>query len=155
MPAWLQRLALVTATVMVALVAIAAGTQLADWRAQRGSAAGQVQERATAARCDGYPAPDRNVPAEVQHLKTGAVVLEVLSPCTVRVQVSGGAGTLAAFTGKTITLRVTPETTFSTAQKGDLTAFSRLDLKPQQTFTLSFDSRAFADGSYPLNFMNR
>lgn len=40
-PGWLRPLALVPATLMIALVAIAAGTQLADWRAQRESAAGR------------------------------------------------------------------------------------------------------------------
>jgi hypothetical protein len=64
-------------------------------------------------------------------------------------------GTLAPFSGKGITLRLTPQTTFATAQKGDLEAIHRLDLKPQQIFTLSFDSRAYPDGSYPLNYMNR
>jgi hypothetical protein len=34
-------------------------------------------------------------------------------------------------------------------------AIGRFALKPQDTFTLSFDSRAFPDGSYPLNSMNR
>jgi hypothetical protein len=105
--------------------------------------------------CGAYAAPDPSVSAEIQHLKTSATVVEVLSPCTLRVQIAGGAGTLLPFTGKIITLRATSQTTFASADTGDLTAISRFALKPQDTFTLSFDSRAFPDGSYPLNFMNR
>jgi hypothetical protein len=36
-----------------------------------------------------------------------------------------------------------------------LAAIGAFGLKAGDTFTLSFDSRAFPDGSYPLNFMNR
>lgn len=41
-PSWLRSLAVVPATVLIALVAVAAGTQLADWRAQRDAAVGQA-----------------------------------------------------------------------------------------------------------------
>jgi DNA-binding beta-propeller fold protein YncE len=105
--------------------------------------------------CGAYAPPDPSVSAEIQHLKTSATVIEVLGPCTLRVQIAGGAGTLAPFAGKVITLRATSQTTFASADKGDLTAIGRFGLKPQDTFTLSFDSRAFLDGSYPLNYMNR
>lgn len=105
--------------------------------------------------CGAYAAPDPSVSAEIQHLKTSATVIEVLSPCTVRVQIAGGIGTLAPFTGKAIVLRATSQTTFATAPQGDLAAISRFHLAAGDGFTLSFDSRAFPDGSYPLNFMNR
>jgi hypothetical protein len=105
--------------------------------------------------CGAYAAPDPSVPAEIQHLKTSAAVIAVLSPCTVQVRISGGLGTLVPFTNKVITLRATSQTTFASANDGDLAAIGRFGLKPQDTFTLSFDSRAFPDGSYPLNFMNR
>ena len=105
--------------------------------------------------CGAYAAPDPSVPAEIQHLKTSATVIAVLSPCTVQVRIDGGSGTLFPFTGKVITLRATSQTTFASADEGDLAAIGRFGLKPQDTFTLSFDSRAFPDGSYPLNFMNR
>lgn len=110
---------------------------------------------AALAACGAYAAPDPSVAAEIQHLKTSATVLEVPSPCTVRVQIAGGSGTLAPFVGKIITLRATSQTTFTTADQGDLTAIGRFGLKAQDVFTLSFDSRAFPDGSYHLNFMNR
>ena len=105
--------------------------------------------------CGAYAAPDPSVPAEIQHLKTSATVIAVLSPCTVQVRISGGIGTLVPFNDKVITLRATSQTTFASANEGDLAAIGRIGLKPQDTFTLSFDSRAFPDGSYPLNFMNR
>jgi hypothetical protein len=105
--------------------------------------------------CGAYAAPDPSVPAEIQHLKTSATVIAVLSPCTVQVRISGGLGTLVPFTNKVITLRATSQTTFASANEGDLAAIGRFGLKPQDTFTLSFDSRAFPDGSYPLNSMNR
>jgi hypothetical protein len=114
-----------------------------------------VSSVAAIALCGAYAAPDPSVSAEIQHLKTSATVVELLGPCTLRVRIAGGAGTLVAFTGKIITLRATSQTTFASADKGDLTAIGRFGLKPQDTFTLSFDSRAFPDGSYPLNFMNR
>jgi hypothetical protein len=104
--------------------------------------------------CGAYAAPDPSVPAEIQHLKTSATVIAVLSPCTVQVRIGGGSGTLVPFTDKVITLRATSQTTFASANEGDLAAIGRFGLKPQDTFTLSFDSRAFPDGSYPLNFMN-
>jgi DNA-binding beta-propeller fold protein YncE len=114
-----------------------------------------VSSVAALAACGAYAAPDPSAPAEIQHLKTSATVLEVLSPCTVRVQLAGGSGTLAPFVGKIITLRATSQTTFAAADQGDLTAIGRFGLVAQDVFTLSFDSRAFLDGSYPLNFMNR
>ncbi|HEX9270014.1 MAG TPA: hypothetical protein VF998_09235, partial [Candidatus Limnocylindria bacterium] len=95
------------------------------------------------------------VSAELQHLKTSATVLEVTSACTVRVTISGGVGTLAPFTGRAVVLRATSATTFGSASQGDLAAIGRFGLRPGDAFTLSFDSRAFPDGSYPLNFMNR
>jgi hypothetical protein len=105
--------------------------------------------------CGAYAAPDPSVPAEIQHLKTSATVIAVLSPCTVQVRISGGLGTLVPFTNKVITLRATSQTNFASANEGDLAAIGRFGLKPQDSFTLSFDSRAFPDGSYPLNSMNR
>jgi DNA-binding beta-propeller fold protein YncE len=114
-----------------------------------------VSSLAALAPCGAYAAPDPSVSAEIQHLKTSATVLEVPSPCTVRVKIEGGIGTLAPFTGKTLTLRATSQTTFAAAGQGDLAAIGAFGLKAGDTFTLSFDSRAFPDGSYPLNFMNR
>lgn len=105
--------------------------------------------------CGAYAAPDPSVAAEIQHLKTSATVVEVTSPCTVRVTIAGGIGALLPFSGRTVILRVTSVTTFATAAEGDLGAIGKLGLKPNDEFTLSFDSRAFPDGSYPLNFMNR
>jgi hypothetical protein len=105
--------------------------------------------------CGAYAAPDPSVPAEIQHLKTSATVVAVLSPCTVQVRIAGGTGTLAPFTGRIITLRATSQTTFASADQGDLAAIGRFGLKAGDEFTLSFDSRAFPDGSYHLNFMNR
>ena len=71
------------------------------------------------------------------------------------VRIAGGAGALVPFTGRIVTLRATSQTTFASADQGDLAAIGRLGLKPGDEFTLSFDSRAFPDASYPLNFMNR
>jgi hypothetical protein len=105
--------------------------------------------------CGAYAAPDPSVSAEIQHLKTSATVVETLGPCTLRVRIAGGIGTLLPFVGKVITLRATSQTTFASADKGDLTAIGRFGLRPGDSFTLSFDSRAFNDGSYPLNVMNR
>jgi hypothetical protein len=96
-----------------------------------------------------------NIDAEIRHLKTSASVLQVTSACTVRVLIAGGGGTLATFTNKEIVLRATTRTTFGTASQGDLEAIGHFGLKPGETFTLSFDSRPFSDGSYPINFMNR
>lgn len=107
------------------------------------------------ASCGMYAPPDPTVPAEIQHLKTSATVLEVTSPCTLRVRILGGAGTLNEFTGQTIILRATSGTTFASAKHGDLAAIGGFALRANDSFTLSFDSRAFPDGSYPLNFMNR
>lgn len=105
--------------------------------------------------CGAYAPPDPTVPAEIQHLKTSATVLEVPSPCTVRVRIFGGSGTLGAFTDRTVVLRATSATIFTSAAQGDLGAIAAFGLRANDTFTLSFDSRAFPDGSYPLNVMNR
>lgn len=105
--------------------------------------------------CGAYAPPDPSVGAEIQHLKTSATVLTVTSPCTIQVRISGGVGPLSEFTGRTIILRATSATTFVTAPQGDLKAIGALGLRADDGFTLSFDSRAFPDGSYPLNFMNR
>ena len=105
--------------------------------------------------CGAYAPPDPTVSAEIQHLKTSATVIEVTSPCTVRVRIFGGGGTLGAFTDRTIILRATSATTFTSATRGDLGAIAAFGLRPNDTFTLSFDSRAFPDGSYPLNVMDR
>src|SRR5688500_2329073 len=114
-----------------------------------------VQPSPTLASCQAFTPPDMNVDAGIQHLKTSASVVQVTSPCSVRVLIAGGGGTLATFTNKEIVLRATTRTTFGTASQGDLEAIGRFGLKPGETFTLSFDSRAFSDGSYPINFMNR
>lgn len=103
----------------------------------------------------GYPALDRNVGAEVAHLKTSATVIEVTSPCTVRVIISGGVGPLTGFTNKTITLRATSQTTYAGGAASGASRLGALGLKPRDEFTLSFDSRSFPDGTYPLNFINR
>jgi len=105
--------------------------------------------------CGAYAPPDPSVGAEVAHLKTNATVIETLGPCTIRVRIAGGANALVPFTGKIITLRATSQTTFASADQGDLAAIGRFGFKPGDEFTLSFDGRAFPDGSYPLNFMNR
>ena len=105
--------------------------------------------------CGAYAPPDPSVSAEIQHLKASATVIEVTSPCTVRVRIAGGAGTLVPFTGRTIILRATSGTTFANASGGDLAAIGSFGMRPDDSFTLSFDSRAFPDDSYPLNFMNR
>jgi len=107
-----------------------------------------VQPSATFAPCQAFTPPDMNVDAGIQHLKTSASVVQVTSACTVRVLIAGGGGTLAAFTNKEIVLRATSRTTFGTASQGDLEAIGRFGLKPGETFTLSFDSRNFSDGSY-------
>jgi hypothetical protein len=120
-----------------------------------GASAVGVQSRATLAPCQAFQPPDMNVDAGIQHLKTSASVIQVTSACTVRVLIAGGAGTLATFTNKEIVLRTTSRTTFGTASQGDLDAIGRFGLKPGESFTLSFDSRPFSDGSYPINFMNR
>ncbi|MDQ6857688.1 MAG: hypothetical protein M3Z65_01695 [Chloroflexota bacterium] len=120
------------------------------------TAAGNAESSLAAIQaCGAYAALDPSVPAEIQHLKTSATVIAVVSPCTVQVRIAGGIGTLAAFTGKVVTLRATSQTTFASAAQGDLAAIGRFGLKPGEEFTLSFDSRAFPDGSYHLNSMNR
>jgi len=106
--------------------------------------------------CDpGYAAPDLSVGAEIGHLKTAARVVEVTSACTVRVVIAGGAGMLANFTNKTITLRATSRTTYADGKAAGATRLGALGLKPGDEFTLSFDSRRYPDDSYPLNFINR
>ena len=120
-----------------------------------GPTAMRVQPSATLAPCQAFTPPDMNVDAGIQHLKTSASVVQVTSACTVRVVIAGGRGTLATFTNREIVLRATSRTTFGTASQGDLEAVGRFGFKPGETFTLSFDSRPFSDGSYPINFMNR
>ncbi len=124
-------------------------------RVDAAAAANAESSLAAIQACGAYAAPDPSVSAEIQHLKTSATVIAVVSPCTVQVRIAGGAGTLAPFTGKVITLRATSQTTFVSADQGDLAAIGRFGLKADDAFTLSFDSRAFPDGSYHLNFMNR
>ena len=110
----------------------------------------------TAAACDAY---DRyqllpsNADAAINHLKTSATI-EVTSACTLRVRIAGGMGTLAPFNDRVIVLRATTRTTYETAPQGDLSAIGRFGLKSGDSFTLSFDSRQFPDGSFPLNYMN-
>jgi hypothetical protein len=73
----------------------------------------------------------------------------------VRVRIAGGnTGNVASFNDRVITLRGTEVTTYKTAGQGDLGAIGRFGLKAGDVFTLSFDSRPFPDGSYPLEFMN-
>jgi hypothetical protein len=113
------------------------------------------QPDATLAPCRPFDPPPLNVGAEIQHLKTSASVVAVTTACSVRVVIAGGGGTLARFTNKEIVLRATSRTTFGSAPQGDLAAIGRFGLKSGEVFTLSFDSRPFSDGSYPINFMNR
>lgn len=120
-----------------------------------GAAATRGQPSTTLAPCQSFDPPSLNADAEIQHLKTTATVVEVTSACTVRVRIGGGQGSLAAFTNREIILRATSRTTYANASQGDLDAIARLGLKAGELFTLSFDSRPFSDGSYPLNFMNR
>jgi len=104
--------------------------------------------------CGAYTPPSLQVDAGVQHLKTIATVVEVTSPCTVKVRIAGGINALAPFTNKVIVLRAMERTTFKTAGQGDLGAIGRFGPRAGDVFTLSFDSRPFPDGSYPLNYMN-
>jgi hypothetical protein len=83
------------------------------------------------------------VGAEIGHLKTAANVVEVMSACTVRVVIAGGAGTLTAFTNGTILLRATSRTTYAGGAAEGATALGGLGLKPGDVFTLSFDSRPY------------
>ena len=137
------------------LVATGCRTAASSGPAASPGSDGPLGAIATPVPCDLYAAPDRSVGAEIAHLKTAATVLEVTSPCTVRVTIAGGAGSLFSFNGRTVVLRSTATTTFASAAVGDLAAIGKLGLKPGDSFTLSFDSRPFPDGSYPLNFMNR
>ncbi len=89
------------------------------------------------AACDAYAPPAPTDPV-VSHLKTSGVVVAVTSPCTVRLRIDGGFGTLAAFGGKEIVLRAT--------YRSDLNAA----LHSGDAVTLSFDGRAYPDGTYPL-----
>ena len=114
-----------------------------------------VQPSATLAPCQSFDPPPLNVGAEIQHLKTSASVVAVTTACSVRVLIAGGGGTLATFANREIVLRATSRTTFGSASQGDLDAIGRFGLKSGDVFTLSFDSRPFSDGSYPINFMNR
>jgi hypothetical protein len=120
-----------------------------------GTAASSGQPNATPAPCQSFTPPDMNVDAGIQHLKTSASVIQVTSACTVRVLIAGGGGTLATFTNREIVLRATSRTTYASAAPGDLDAIGRFGLKTGEVFTLSFDSRPFSDGSYPINGMNR
>jgi hypothetical protein len=120
-----------------------------------GTAATSGQPTATVPPCQSFDPPPLNVGAEIQHLKTSASVVAVITSCSVRVLIAGGGGTLATFTNKEIVLRATSRTTYGTAPQGDLEAIGRFGLKAGDVFTLSFDSRPFSDGSYPINFMNR
>jgi hypothetical protein len=120
-----------------------------------GATTSASQPSTTLAPCQVFAPPDMNVDAEIQHLKTSASVVQVTSACTVRVLTAGGGGTLATFTNKEIVLRATSRTTFASAPQGDLDAIGRFGLQTNEVFTLSFDSRPFSDGSYPINFMNR
>jgi hypothetical protein len=106
--------------------------------------------------CDpGYPPPDPNVDARVQHNKTDARVLAVTSDCTVEVTL-GYLGSENVLSGKQVVLRATSRTRYAdTSQPEGPTKLGRLGLKPGETFTLSFDGRSFPDGTYPLNFINR
>jgi len=120
-----------------------------------GSLAAASPTSMPAGTCGQYVAPDPHVDALIQHLKTSATLVEVTSPCTVRVRIAGGnGGSVAPFNDKIIVLRVTERTTFRTAPPGDLVAIGRFGLRAGDVSTLSFDSRAFPDGSFPLNFMN-
>jgi hypothetical protein len=120
-----------------------------------GTAATGGHPTTTVAPCESFAPPPLNVDAEIQHLKTSASVVQVTSTCTVRVLIAGGGGTLVAFTNKEIVLRATSRTTFATASQGDVGAIGRFGLRTGDVFTLSFDSRPFSDGSYPINGMNR
>jgi len=120
-----------------------------------GTTATSGQTSATLPPCQSFDPPPLNVGAEIGHLKTAATVLQVTSTCTVRVWIAGGGGTLTAFTNKEIVLRATSRTTFASAPQGDPGAIGRFGLKPGDVFTLSFESRPFSDGSYPINGMNR
>ncbi len=120
-----------------------------------GTAATGGQPSGTLPPCQSFDPPPPNVGAEIGHLKTAATVLQVTSACSVRVLIAGGAGTLIAFTNKEIVLRATSRTTFASAPQGDLQAIGRFGHKTGDVFTLSFDSRPFSDGSYPINGMNR
>jgi hypothetical protein len=106
--------------------------------------------------CDpAYALPDRNVDACIQHNKTDARVVAVTSECTVRVTL-GWLGPGNDLSGKEVVLRATSRTTYAnTSEPERPTKLGRLGLRPGETFTLSFDSRPFPDGSYPLNFINR
>lgn len=133
---------------LIAGLLVACGTRAAD--------APMTQLTAVPGDCGTYAPPPLNVDARIQHLKTAAAVIEVTSPCSVRVRISGGGlNALAPFNDKVIVLRAMRRTTFQSAPAGDLSAIGRFGLKAGDVFTLSFDSRAFPDGSYPLNFMNR
>ncbi len=77
-----------------------------------------------------YPLPSLEVGAEIQHLKTSATVVEVTSPCSLRVRIAGGnGGSAAIFNDHVITLRATTRTTYITAAQGDLGAIARFGLR--------------------------
>lgn len=140
------------------------GAPLGAFRTQQYAMDIPVVERADASRilapappapCGSYAPPDPGAPAEIQHLKTSATVVRVVSPCAIEARIAGGYGTLAKFSDRDVVLRATGGTTFASASAGDLDAIRKMGLKAGETFTLSFDGRAFPDGSYPLTFMNR
>lgn len=111
---------------------------------------------ASVAPCGAFAPPPPDVGAEVAHNKTAGAVLDVPSPCTVRVRVAtGNSVTLGSLNERVVVLRATSRTVFKTAPPGDLGAIGRFDLKAGDVFTLSFDGRPFSDGSYPLTYMNR
>jgi len=120
-----------------------------------GTTATSGQTSATLPPCQSFDPPPLNVGAEIGHLKTAATVLQVTSACTVHVWIAGGEGALVAFTNKDVILRATSRTTYASAPQGDLEAIGRFRFKTGEVFTLSFDSRPFSDGSYPINGMNR
>ncbi len=145
--------------VIAACLLAACGTTIAAGAASSTAASSPVPTAtsvsSTLGPCVTYSPPSLDVGAEIQHLKTSATVVEVTSPCSVRVRIaSGNSGTVAPFNDRVITLRATTRTTYRTATQGDLAAIGRFGLKAGDVFTLSFDSRPFPDGSYPLNFMN-
>ncbi len=117
---------------------------------------GVARSDAPADVCDpGYPLPELNVDARIQHNKTDARAVAVTSECTVRVTL-GWLGPGNDLSGKEVVLRATSRTTYADTSKPEgPTKLGRLGLRSGDMFTLSFDSRPFPDGSYPLNYINR
>lgn len=144
-----------SASLALVVLGVACGTATSAARASGPVPVVATNAAAVPTACADYAPPDRSVGAEIQHLKTSATVIEVTSACTVRVTIAGGAGSLYPFNGRSVVLRATTATTFASMTAGDLAAIGKPGLRSGDSFTLSFDSRAFPDGSYPLNFMNR